>query len=60
MSASMESPEDMANDSMRLSSARQLASTRYRVALERAKQLRDGGIALRCVWSASRIRSRPR
>ena len=31
-----------------------------RVALERAKQLRDGGFALRCVWSASRIRSRTR
>ena len=27
------------------------------VALERAKQLRDGGFALTCVWSASRIRS---
>ena len=31
MSASTESPEDMANDSVRLSIARQLASTRYRV-----------------------------
>ena len=30
-----------------------------RVAVERAKQLRDGGFALRCVWSASRIRSSP-
>ena len=30
-----------------------------RVALERAKQLREGGFALRCVWSASRIRSSP-
>ena len=29
------------------------------VALERAKQLRDGGFALTCVWSASRIRSSP-
>ena len=29
------------------------------VALERAKQLRDGGFALACVWSASRIRSSP-
>ena len=30
-----------------------------RVALERVKQLCDGGIALRCVWSALRIRSSP-
>ena len=30
-----------------------------RVALERAKRLRDGGYALRCVWSALRIRSSP-
>ena len=30
-----------------------------RVALEQAKQLRDGGIALTCVWSASLIRSSP-
>ena len=30
-----------------------------RVALERAKQLRDCGFALTCVWSASRIRSSP-
>ena len=30
-----------------------------RVVLERAKQLRNGGFALRCVWSASRIRSSP-
>ena len=30
-----------------------------RVALERAKPLRDGGFALRCVWSASRIQSSP-
>ena len=30
-----------------------------RVALERAKQLREGGFALTCVWSASRIRSSP-
>ena len=29
------------------------------MALEGAKQLRDGGFALRCVWSASRIRSFP-
>ena len=29
------------------------------VALERAKQLRDGGFALTCVWSASRIGSSP-
>ena len=29
------------------------------VALVRAKQLRDGGFALTCVWSASRIRSSP-
>ena len=29
------------------------------VALERAKQLRDGGFALTCVWSASRITSSP-
>ena len=29
------------------------------VALERAKQLRDGGFALTCVWSGSRIRSSP-
>ena len=29
------------------------------VALERAKQLRDGGFALTCVWSVSRIRSSP-
>ena len=26
-----------------------------RVVLERAKQLRDDGFALRCVWSASRV-----
>ena len=31
-----------------------------REALERAKQVRDGGYALTCVWSASRIRSRTR
>ena len=30
-----------------------------RVPLERAKQLRHGGFALTCVWSASRIRSTP-
>ena len=30
-----------------------------RVVLERAKELRDSGFALRCVWSASRIRSSP-
>ena len=30
-----------------------------RVALKRAKQLRDGGFALTCVWSASRVRSSP-
>ena len=30
-----------------------------REALERAKQVRDGGYALTCVWSASRIRSSP-
>ena len=30
-----------------------------RVALERAKQVREGGFALRCVWWASRIRSSP-
>ena len=30
-----------------------------RVALERAKQLREGGFALRCMWSASQIRSSP-
>ena len=29
------------------------------VALGRAKQLREGGFALTCVWSASRIRSSP-
>ena len=29
------------------------------VALERAKQLREGGFALTCVWLASRIRSSP-
>ena len=29
------------------------------VALERAKQLHAGGFALKCVWSASRIRSSP-
>ena len=29
------------------------------VALDRAKQLRDGGFALTCVWSALRIRSSP-
>ena len=29
------------------------------VALKRAKQLRAGGFALKCVWSASRIRSSP-
>ena len=30
-----------------------------RVVLERATQSRDGGFALRCVWSASSIRSSP-
>ena len=30
-----------------------------RVALERARQLSDGGFALRCVWLDSRIRSSP-
>ena len=37
------------------------AESRYdtRLALERAKRLRDGGFALTCVWSASRIRSSP-
>ena len=38
----MESPEDMANDSMRLSSARQLASTRYRVAPSTSAHLISG------------------
>ena len=54
-------PEGVAEGGPATDDAFEWTESRYdtRVALERAKQLRDGGFALTCVWSASRIRSSP-
>ena len=54
--------DDAAEDAPAMDDAFEWAENRYRtrVALERAKQLRDGGFALTCVWPASRIRFSPR
>ena len=53
--------DDAAEGAPATDDAFEWAESRYdtRVELERAKQLRDGGFALRCVWSDSRIRSSP-
>ena len=54
--------DDAAEDGPTTDDAFEWTESRYdtRVALERAKQLRNGRFALTCVWSASRILSSTR